>query len=106
MRRLPVLNAAAAVLLGSLASASAALASGPDAVEMTLEGLKDGAKLKGFVYRPDGKGPFPAIVAMHSCDGLSTADSPVAARYADWGERLGGGGFRGVFAAEFASRGR
>src|SRR3981189_375221 len=105
MRRLPVLNAAAAVLLGSLASASAALASGPDAVEMTLEGLKDGAKLKGFVYRPEGKGPFPAIVAMHSCDGLSGADSPVAARYADWGERLAAAGFVVLFPDSFASRG-
>jgi dienelactone hydrolase len=103
MRRLPSLIAAAAILLGPLASA--APASGPDAVEMALEGLKDGAKLKGFVYRPDGKGPFPAIVAMHSCDGLSGADSAVAARYADWGERLAAAGFVVLFPDSFASRG-
>jgi dienelactone hydrolase len=105
MRRLPALFAAAAVLLGPLADASAALASGPDAVEMALEGLKDGAKLRGFVYRPEGKGPFPAIVAMHSCDGLSGAESPVAARYADWGERLAAAGFVVLFPDSFASRG-
>jgi dienelactone hydrolase len=105
MRRLPALIAAAAALLGPLANASVALASGPDAVEMALEGLKDGAKLKGFVYRPDGKGPFPAIVAMHGCDGLGTADSPVAARYADWGERLAAAGFVALFPDSFASRG-
>jgi len=103
MRRLPALIATATVLLGP--PASAALASGPEAVEMTLEGLKEGAKLKGFVYRPEGQGPFPAIVAMHSCDGLSGADSPVAARYADWGERLAAAGFVVLFPDSFASRG-
>ncbi len=102
MRRLPALIAAATALLGPLADASVALASGPDAVEMTLEGLKDGAKLAGFVYRPEGKGPFPAIVAMHSCDGLGGADSPVAARYADWGERLAAAGFVVLFPDSFA----
>jgi dienelactone hydrolase len=105
MRRLPALIAAATALLGPLADASVALASGPDAVEMTLEGLKDGAKLAGFVYRPEGKGPFPAIVAMHSCDGLGGTDSPVAARYADWGERLAAAGFVVLFPDSFASRG-
>lgn len=103
MRRLPALIAAAAVLLGPLVNA--ALASGPDAVDIGQDGLKDGARLKGFVYRPEGKGPFPAIVAMHSCDGLGSADSPVAARYADWGERLAAAGFVVLFPDSFASRG-
>src|SRR5258708_31069397 len=105
MRRLPALIAAATALLSPLATASGALASGQDAVEVALEGLKDGAKLKGLVYRPEGKGPFPAIVAMHSCDGLGSADSPVAARYADWGERLAAAGFVVLFPDSFASRG-
>src|SRR5688572_3071402 len=105
MRRLPALIAAAAVLLGPLAAAPGALAGGPNAVEIALEGLKDGARLKGFVYRPDGKGRFPAIVAMHSCDGLGGADSPIAARYADWGERLAAAGFVVLFPDSFASRG-
>src|SRR3954471_11031939 len=104
MRRLPALIAAATALLGPLVVASVALASGPDAVEMTLEGVKDGTKLAGFLYRPEGKGPFPAIVAMHSCDGLGGADSPVAARYADWGERLAAAGFVVLFPDSFASR--
>jgi dienelactone hydrolase len=102
MRRFPALIAAA-VLLGPLANASA-LASGPDAVEIAPDGLKDGARLKGFVYRPEGKGPFPAIVAMHSCDGLGSAEAPVAARYADWGERLVAAGFVVLFPDSFASR--
>src|SRR5258708_9683603 len=105
MRRLPALIAAATALLSPLATASGALASGQDAVEVALEGLKDGAKLKGVVYRPEGKGPFPAVVAMHSCDGLGGADSPVAARYADWGERLAAAGFVVLFPDSFASRG-
>src|SRR4051794_36604010 len=104
MRRLPALIAAS-VLLGPLTNAAA---SGPDAVEITQDGLKDalkdGARLKGFVYRPAGKGPFPAIVAMHSCDGLGSADSPVAARYSDWGERLAAAGFVVLFPDSFASR--
>ena len=39
---------------------------GPDPVELREGDLT----LKGMLFRPDGKGPFPAVVAMHNCAGL------------------------------------
>jgi dienelactone hydrolase len=75
----------------------AAAAAAPEQVE--VEG-----KLKGTLYRPDGNGPFPAIVALHGCDGL-TEKGVIAHRYADWGERLAASGFVVLFPDSFAARG-
>ena len=71
----------------------------PDAVDI------EGAKLKGLMYRPQGNGPFPAVVAMHGCDGLAEAGSVISRRYADWGERLMGAGYVVLFPDSFAARG-
>jgi len=76
---------------------AAAQAAAPEQVE--IEG-----KLKGTLYRPDGNGPFPAIVALHGCDGLAEK-AGIARRYADWGERLAAGGFVVLFPDSFAARG-
>jgi hypothetical protein len=32
-----------------------------------------GERLRGFLAKPDGNGPFPAVVALHGCDGLHEA---------------------------------
>lgn len=90
MRHLITLLAAAFIAGPALAA--------PDAVD--IEG-----KLKGLVYRPAGNGPFPAIVAMHGCDGLAEPNLPIARRYADWGERLAASGFLVLFPDSFAARG-
>jgi dienelactone hydrolase len=92
--RLLILTAAAA---GGIFAASPASAA-PEAVD--IEG-----KLKGLLYRPEGKGPFPAIVALHGCDGLTEPKTPIARRYADWGERLAAEGFVVLFPDGFAARG-
>ncbi len=69
----------------------------PETVEFATEGHKDVVKLKGYLYRPTGNGPFPAIVALHNCDGLGSNQEPVAARYRDWAERLVTAGFVVLF---------
>ena len=61
-------------------------------------------KLKGTLYRPEGNGPFPGIVALHGCEGL-TDKGAIARRYADWGERLAASGFVVLFPDSFAARG-
>jgi dienelactone hydrolase len=71
----------------------------PDAVDI------EAPKLKGLIYRPAGDGPFPAIVAMHGCEGLTEPGTPIARHYADWGERLSAGGFVVLFPDSFAARG-
>jgi len=82
MRAIFTLLAAAAVAL----SAGHALAAGnPEAVEIPQ---KEGGRLKAMLFRPEGQGPFPAVVALHNCTGLNNAAGTFGARYRDWGERL------------------
>ena len=73
----------------------------PERIEITAEGLK----LKAFLYRPDGNGPFPAVVALHNCDGLAGRRTNLARRYRDWGEHLVAAGYVAVFPDSFGSRG-
>jgi dienelactone hydrolase len=89
-----------AFILALVASTGTALAA-PELVEIS-EGA---AKLKAYVYRPAGDGPFPAVVALHGCGGLSGRSGPVSNRYHDWGERLAAGGFVVLFPDSFGSRG-
>jgi dienelactone hydrolase len=64
-------------------------------------------KLRAVLYRPPGPGPFPAVVALHTCDGLHDGDgeTPVDARYQEWGEHLVKAGFAVLFPDSFGSRG-
>jgi dienelactone hydrolase len=77
-------------------------AAGPEPVEIPQ---KDGGRLKALLYRPDGPGPFPAVVGLHNCTGLSNAAGVLGARYRDWGERLVKGGFAVLLPDSQGSRG-
>ncbi|MBV8793034.1 MAG: dienelactone hydrolase family protein [Pseudolabrys sp.] len=61
--------------------------------------------LKATLYRPSGPGPFPAVVALHACDGLNWTDGTIELRYAEWGERLAAAGYAVLFPDSFGSRG-
>lgn len=61
--------------------------------------------LHALMYRPDGPGPFPAVVALHGCDGLVGHGKAIAKRYDDWGEQLAAAGFVVVFPDSYGSRG-
>jgi dienelactone hydrolase len=94
MRNLPVSIAAALILaLGSAAAAE------------PVEIPSGDVKLRAMLYRPEGAGPFPAIVALHTCDGLGDGESPIDQRYQDWGERFKTAGFAVLFPDSFGSRG-
>jgi dienelactone hydrolase len=88
------------LLLALLAPTGAATAA-----QELVEIHEGSAKLKAYVYRPAGDGPFPAIVALHGCAGLSGRSGPVSVPYRDWGERLAEAGFAVVFPDSFGSRG-
>jgi dienelactone hydrolase len=99
MRGLALL--ASAGLLALLLAGRIAMAAGPDSVE-----FRDGdLTLKGFLYRPDGPGPFPAVVAMHNCGGLVNASGTIATRYRDWALQLVKAGFVVLFPDSYGSRG-
>lgn len=63
-----------------------------------------GVSIQAYMMRPDGQGPYPAIVALHGCGGLGNARG-LNPRHADWGQRLKSAGFLVVFPESFASRG-
>jgi dienelactone hydrolase len=86
----------------SLAMISVAFAANP--VEVTFPGA-DGVTLQGFVYAPAGSGPFPAVVAMHGCSGLTDKNGQPSQRHADWGTRLAAQGFLVLFPDSYGSRG-
>jgi dienelactone hydrolase len=44
--------------------------------------------LHAQLYRPDGDGPFPTVIALHGCGGLGGHSEPVLPRYRDWTEQL------------------
>lgn len=56
------------------------------------------ADLRGNLYRPDGPGPFPAVVLLHGCSGMG--------RHAEhWGRRLAGWGYMTFTVDSFRPRG-
>jgi dienelactone hydrolase len=65
---------------------------------------QDGTQVTGWLQKPDGNGPFPAVVALHGCSGLWTKGA-LNARHADWGDRLQAAGFVVLFPDSLRSRG-
>ena len=72
----------------------------------SLDGPLTGGKptlLHGLLMKPDGIGPFPAIVALHGCDGLFKGGTLVA-REAAWAELLTSHGYVVLFPDSFGPR--
>jgi len=44
--------------------------------------------LHAQLYKPEGDGPFPTVIALHGCGGLTGQSEPVQPRYRDWAEQL------------------
>ena len=62
-------------------------------------------KLRAALYRPAGAGPFPVVVGLHACGGLSNRTGVMGARYQDWGQRLAESGFAVLYPDSYGSRG-
>jgi dienelactone hydrolase len=80
--------------------ADAASLPAPHQVEIPAADLKLHAQL----YRPDGDGPFPAVIALHSCGGLGAHSEAVAPRYRDWAEQLVKDGYAVLLPDSYGSR--
>jgi dienelactone hydrolase len=61
--------------------------------------------LRAELYKPDGDGPFPTVIALHGCGGLSGHSEPVQPRYRDWAEQLVKDGRAVLLPDSFGSRG-
>src|SRR5207302_1837375 len=65
--------------------------------------LSDGT-LHAQLYKPDGDGPFPVVIALHGCGGLAGHSEPVLPRYRDWAEHLLKGGNAVLLPDSYGSR--
>ena len=72
----------------------------PRQVEIPATNLNLHAQL----YKPDGEGPFPTVIALHSCGGLGGHAEPVLVRYRDWVEQLLKAGHAVVLPDSYSSR--
>ncbi|WOH67336.1 dienelactone hydrolase family protein [Bradyrhizobium sp. BWA-3-5] len=71
-------------LLAVPCAAGAAPLSAPLQVDIPEVSLTLHAQL----YKPEGLGPFPTVIALHGCGGLGGQSEPVLLRYRDWAEQL------------------
>lgn len=63
------------------------------------------SQITGYLVRPNGSGPFAAIVAMHGCGGVRKASGRGSKKMIDWGRRLRDAGYVVLFVDSFRSRG-
>jgi dienelactone hydrolase len=98
MRSLFALLTAAAMVTPAVQAMGAGK---PEHVEFSHGAIQ----LKGVIYRPDGGGPFPAVVGLHNCTGLANRSGAIGSRYSDWGQRLAKGGFAVLLPDSNGSRG-
>jgi dienelactone hydrolase len=60
--------------------------------------------LHAQLYRPEGDGPFPTVIALHGCGGLGGHSEPVLPRYRDWAGQLLKTGHAVLLPDSFGSR--
>jgi dienelactone hydrolase len=83
-------------LLGGCAAAPAGLTIPTTARNGTVE------QIPAILHKPDGAGPFPAVVIMHDCSGLGPTSSGAPER---WAKELLAQGFVVIIPDSFSSRG-
>jgi len=65
----------------------------------------EAVELEGLMFRPTGKGPFPALVLMHGCGGMYTRSGNVTRSYLHWIDLLAENGYVAVLVDSFNPRG-
>ena len=98
MRLIPAISFS--TLFAVAFAAGAAPLPAPRQVDIPLEN----GILHAQLYKPEGNGPFPAVIALHGCGGLGGHSEPVAPRYRDWAEHLLNGGHAVLLPDSYGSR--
>ena len=88
-----------------LALAAAALWATAGAAAETVDIAEGELTLHATLYRPQGPGPFPAVVALHDCGGLASHPTATTELYGEWSTLLAAKGFVVIFPDSFGSRG-
>jgi dienelactone hydrolase len=77
-----------AILFLTLFAVACAADAAPLPAPTRVEIPSGSGTLHGQLYKPDGDGPFPVVIALHGCGGLAGSSEPVQPRYRDWAEHL------------------
>jgi dienelactone hydrolase len=88
-----------------IALAGALTSSGATAAPEHIDIPEGDLTLHASLYRPEGAGPFPAVIALHDCGGLNQRPNTEAQLYSEWAKKLVGDGFIVLFPDSFGSRG-
>lgn len=83
------------IMLAPSTTASAQQVKFPTAV---LPGITAPATITATIAKPEGSGPFPAVIVLHDCGGISGKDR-------DWAKRLTSWGYVAILPDSFGSRG-
>ena len=102
--RLSQMRALAATLLLTLFAVTCAADAAPLPAPRQVEIPAANLILHAQLYRPDGDGPFPAVIALHGCGGLGGHSEPVLPRYRDWAEQFLKAGYAVLLPDSFGSR--
>ena len=83
----------ASVVVQACARAPSVSTSGPTRDTVKFASLdatptRPATMLDGYLFRPAGAGPHPALVFLHGCGGLLSSDGVIRARETDWGARF------------------
>jgi dienelactone hydrolase len=60
--------------------------------------------LDGYLYRPQGTGPYPAVIGLHGCSGMMTTDGGVLPIEFSWAYRLNSEGYAVLLVDSFGPR--
>ncbi len=77
-----------AVLILTCLAVSFAAAAAPLPAPHQVDIPAGNLTLHAQLYKPEGDGPFPTVIALHGCGGLAGRSEPVQPRYRDWAEQL------------------
>jgi dienelactone hydrolase len=95
----------ACVALTALIAAGSSAATAPLPSSQQVDIAAPGHVLHAQLYKPEGDGPFPTVIALHGCGGLAGHSEPVLPRYRDWAERLVKDGNAVLLPDSYGSRG-
>ena len=107
IRPKPMRSLSATLLLALFAvtfSASLAADAAPLAAPRQVDIPSANLTLHAQLYKPDGDGPFPTVIALHGCGGLAGHSETVLQRYRDWAEELVNTGHAVLLPDSYGSR--
>ncbi|HEX5125658.1 MAG TPA: dienelactone hydrolase family protein [Rhodocyclaceae bacterium] len=86
--------------------ASSAHAAAPQQISVPTAGVSSSPNpLIGFLFKPEGPGPHPAIVMMHGCGGAYEKNGTLNVRHIMWGDYFAQQGYVALMLDSFTSRG-